>query len=84
MRRIIMSDSDNLNLPDEYAAVCAVPHRETVLRHVLDDFAGHYGLDAALDLDRVNALLAARRQPLATMTEINAWYGVPVPVDDLN
>ena len=78
------ADSDNLDLPEDYAAVCTVPHRETVLRGVLDDFAGHYGLNAELDLDRVNRLLAARRQPLATMTEINAWYGVPVPAHDLN
>ncbi len=79
------ADSDTAaRLPDDYAAVCAVPHRETVLRGVVDDFAGHYGLDAALDLDRVNRLLAARRQPLATMTEINAWYGVPVPASALN
>ncbi len=78
------ADSDNLDLPDEYAAVCTISDRETVLRGVLDDFAGVYGLDAELDLDRVNRLLAARRQPLATMTEINAWYGVPVPADDQN
>ncbi len=77
------ADSDNMGLPEDYAVVCTVPHRETILRQVLDDFAGHYGPDAPLDLDRVNRLLAARRQPLATMTEINAWYGVPVPVDDL-
>ncbi len=79
------ADSDvTAGLPADYAAVCTVPHRETVLHQVLDDFAGHYGLDAALDLVRVNRLLAARRQPLATMTEINAWYGVPVPADDQN
>ena len=71
-------------LPDDYAAVCTVPHRETVLRLILADFVRRYGPDAPLDLDRLNGLLATHRQPLATMVEINALYGNTLPVRALN
>ena len=71
-------------LPEDYAAVCTVPHRDTVLRHVLDNFERRYGPDTPLDLDRLNSLLAAHRQPLATMVEINAFYGDTLPARALN
>ena len=67
------------SLPDDYATVeRPVPHRETVLRHTMRSYVKRYGQDATLDLDRFNGLLAATGQPLATETEIRAWYGHPL------
>ncbi len=71
-------------LLDEYQAISTVPHRDTVLRLILGDYVGHYGPDTPLDLDRLNSLLAARRQPLATLVEINAFYGDTLPAAALN
>ena len=71
-------------LPEDYAAICTVPHRDTVLRLAFDDYARCYGQGALFDLDRLNSLLAAHDQPLATMTEIDAYYGNPVPAESLN
>ena len=71
-------------LPDDYAAICTVPHRDTVLGHVLSDYVRRFGQDTPLDLDRLNGLLAARRHPLATMVEINAFYGDTLPAASLN
>ncbi len=48
-------------LPEDYATVCTVPHRDTVLRQVLNDYVRRYGSDTPLDLDRLNNLLAAHR-----------------------
>lgn len=42
---------------------------------VLNDYVRRYGPDTPLDLVRLNGLLAAHRQPLATKAEIAVWYG---------
>ncbi len=74
-----MSKIEN-SLPDDYATVeRPVPHRETVLRLTMNDYVKRYGQDTPLDLDRLNGLLAATGQPLATETEISVWYGRKVP-----
>ena len=39
---------------------------------------------APVDLDWLNGLLAAYKQPLATMTEIRIWYGAAAPSSALN
>ncbi len=73
------------SLPDDYATVeRPVPHRETILRLTLDRYVKHYGPDTPLDLDRLNGLLAATGQPLATKTEIGVWYGRTVPARQRN
>ncbi len=73
------------SLPDDYATVeRPVPHRETILRLTMDRYVKRYGPDTPLDLDRLNGLLAATGQPLATETEINVWYGRTVPVCQRN
>ena len=73
-----MSKIEN-SLPDDYATVeRPVPHRETILRLTMNDYVKRYGQDAPLDLDRLNGLLAATGQPLATETEISVWYGHPL------
>ncbi len=70
-----MSKIEN-SLPDDYATVeRPVPHRETILRLTMDRYVKRYGQDTPLDLDRLNGLLAASGQPLATKTEIDVWYG---------
>ncbi len=64
------------SLPDDYATVeRPIPHRETILRQIMDSYVKRYGQDTPLDLDRLNGLLAATGQPLATKTEIDVWYG---------
>ncbi len=64
------------SLPDDYATVeRPVPHRETILRLTMDSYVKRYGQDTPLDLDRLNGLLAATGNPLATKTEIDVWYG---------
>ena len=64
------------SLPDDYATVeRPVPHRDTILRLTMDRYVKRYGPDTPLDLDRLNGLLAASGQPLATKTEIRVWYG---------
>ncbi len=73
-----MSKIEN-SLPDDYATVeRPVPHRETVLRQTMHSYVKRYGQDAPLDLDRLNSLLAATGQPLATETEVSVWYGHPL------
>ncbi len=73
-----MSKIEN-SLPDDYATVeRPVPHRETILRLTMNDYVKRYGQDTPLDLDRLNSLLAATGQPLATETEISVWYGYPL------
>ena len=68
------------SLPDDYATVeRPVPHRETILRLTMDSYVKRYGQDAPLDLDRLNGLLAASGQPLASQTEVDVWYGRPLP-----
>jgi len=68
------------SLPDDYATVeRPIPHRETVLRQTMDRYVKRYGPDTPLDLDRLNGLLAATGQPLATKTEIDVWYGRKLP-----
>ena len=57
----------------------AIPHRETVLRQTMHSYVKRYGPDTPLDLDRLNSLLAATGQPLATKTEVDVWYGGTVP-----
>ena len=70
-----MSKIEN-SLPDDYATVeRPVPHRETILRLTMDRYVKRYGPDTPRDLDRLNGLLAASGQPLATKTEIGVWYG---------
>ncbi len=44
----------------------------------MNDYVKRYGQDTPLDLDRLNGLLAATGQPLATETEISVWYGHPL------
>ncbi len=67
------------SLPDDYATVeRPVPHRETILRLTMDRYVRRYCPDTPLDLDRLNSLLAASGQPLATETEISVWYGHPL------
>ena len=53
----------------------ATPDRDIILRLTLDDYVRRFGPDTPLDLVRLNGLLAAIRQPLATMAEIAVWYG---------
>ncbi len=73
------------SLPDDYATVeRAVPHRETILRLTLDRYVKRFGPDTPLDLDRLNSLLAATGQPLATETEISVWYGHPLSTRQRN
>ncbi len=73
-----MSKIEN-SLPDDYATVeRPVPHRETILRLTMNDYVKRYGPDTPLDLDRLNGLLAATGQPLATETEVRVWYGHPL------
>ena len=73
------------SLPDDYATVKrAIPHRETVLRQTMDRYVKRYGPDTPLYLDRLNCLLAATGQPLATETEVDVWYGHTVPVRQRN
>ena len=73
------------SLPDDYATVeRPVPHRETILRLTMDRYVKRYGPDAPLDLDKLNSLLAATDQPLATETEIDVWYGRTVPARQRN
>ena len=79
MSRIVNS------LPDDYATVeRPIPHRETILRLTMDRYVKRYGPDTPLDLDRLNSLLAASGQPLATKTEVDVWYGSTVPVCQRN
>ncbi len=74
-----MSKIEN-SLPDDYATVeRPVPHRETILRLIMNDYVKRYGQDTPLDLDRFNGLLATSGQPLATETEISVWGGRKVP-----
>ena len=73
------------SLPDDYATVeRPVPHRETILRQTMHAYVKRYGQNTPLDLDRLNGLLAATGQPLATETEIGVWYGRTVPVCQRN
>ena len=73
------------SLPDDYATVeRPIPHRETILRLTLDRYVRRYGPDTPLDLGRLNGLLAASGQPLATETEISVWYGCSVPASQRN
>ena len=73
------------SLPDDYATVeRAIPHRNTILRLTMDRYVKRYGQDTPLDLDRLNSLLAATGQPLATETEIDVWYGRTVPARQRN
>ncbi len=73
------------SLPDDYATVeRPIPHRETILRLTMDRYVKRYGQDTPLDLDKLNSLLAATGQPLATETEISVWYGRTVPVCQRN
>ena len=53
----------------------ATPDREIMLRLTLSDYVRRFGPDTPLDLVRLNGLLAAIRQPLATKAEIAVWYG---------
>ena len=53
----------------------ATPDRDMILRLTLNDYVRRFGPDTPLDLVRLNGLLAAIRQPLATSTEIDVWYG---------
>ena len=73
------------SLPDDYATVeRPIPHRETILRLTMDRYGKRYGPDTPLDLDKLNSLLAASGQPLATETEISVWYGHTVPACQRN
>ncbi len=73
------------SLPDDYATVeRPIPHRETILRLTMDRYVKRYGQDTPLDLDKLNSLLAATGQPLATETEIDVWYGRTVPARQRN
>ena len=73
------------SLPDDYATVeRAVPHRESILRLTLDRYVKRFGPDTPLDLGKLNSLLAATGQPLATETEISVWYGHTVPIHQCN
>ncbi len=73
------------SLPDDYSTVeRAILHRDTILRLTMDKYVKLYGQDTPLDLDRLNGLLAASGQPLATKTEIGVWYGRTVPVCQRN
>ena len=73
------------SLPDDYATVeRPIPHRETVLRQTMSMYVKKYGPDTPLDLDRLNGLLAATGQPLASQTEVDVWYGRTVPVCQRN
>ncbi len=68
------------SLPDDYATVeRPIPHREMILRLTMDRYVKRYGPNTPLDLDRLNCLLAASGQPLATKTEVDVWYGHPLP-----
>ena len=79
-----MSKIEN-SLPDDYATVeRPVPHRETILRQTMHSYVKRYGEDTPLDLDRLNGLLAATGQPLATETEISVWYGHPLSARQRN
>ncbi len=53
----------------------ATPDRDIILRLTLNDYVRRFGPDIPLDLTRLNGLLAAIRQPLATKAEIAVWYG---------
>jgi hypothetical protein len=53
----------------------ATPDREIMLRLTLSDYVRRFGPDTPLDLVRLNGLLAAICQPLATKAEIAVWYG---------
>ena len=53
----------------------AIPDRDIMLRLTLNDYARRFGPDTPLDLVRLNGLLAAIGQPLATKVEIGVWYG---------
>ena len=57
---------------------------DAILRLTLDRYVKRYGPDTPLNLDRLNSLLAATGQPLATKTEIDVWYGHTVPVHQRN
>ena len=57
--------------PPDYAT----PDRDIILRLTMNDYVRRFGPDTALDLVRLNGLLAAICQPLATMAEIAVWYG---------
>ncbi len=73
------------SLPDDYATVeRPIPHRETILRQTMHSYVKRYGQDTPLDLDRLNGLLAATGQPLATKTEVDVWYGHPLPARQRN
>ncbi len=73
------------SLPDDYATVTRpIPHRETILRLTMDRYVKRYGPNTPLDLDRLNCLLAATGQPLATETEISVWYGHPLSARQRN
>ncbi len=73
------------SLPDDYSTVeRAIPHRETILRLTLDTYVKRYGEGTPLDLHRLNGLLAATGQPLATKAEIDVWYGRKLPVGAVN
>ena len=73
------------SLPDDFVTMKrATPRRETVLRQTLDRYVKRFGQGTPLDLDRLNGLLAANGQPLATKTEIRVFYGQSPPVAAVN
>ena len=73
------------SLPDEYATVeRAVPLRDMVLSLALDRFPMRYGPATPLDLARLNGLLAATGQPLASQAEIDVFYGRGLPAGAVN
>ena len=60
------------------------PHRDGVLQLVSEFHAERYGPNVPVDLKRLNSVLAAYRQPLATLAEIDVWYGDNPPAKVLN
>ena len=51
------------------------PHREGVLELALEYHAARYGPNVPLNMYYLNKILATYGQPLATLAEVNAWYG---------
>ena len=60
------------------------PHRDGVLQLVLEFHAERYGPSIPVNLYLLNKILAAYGQPLASLIEVNTWYGDRPPVEVLN
>ena len=60
------------------------PHRDGVLQLALEFHAERYGPSIPVNMFCLNKILATYGQPLASLIEVNIWYGDRPPVEALN